>query len=362
MSTLRRLLRHDVLTPADERELAKEIRDRRHECWRLLFGDRRLHAPLAEFIAAAVGGDDAGGIKAAVLDWSGLPPDRRRADTDALAAKVQPHDGDGTVLLRAVNEIRAMAKGQLSALGARPGGLVVFPAYARALDAEHRRLERAKNKFTTSNMRLVANVVRRFVHRGLSEEDLIQEGSIGLMKAVERFDHRKGFRFSTYATWWIRHALGRAIAKKARLVRLPVHVTEDLVKLNAAERKAGGPLTPEQMAAATGLPVKRVRRVLEAQSKVVSADAGECPIKNTLEDSGADLEALAEQHADIELAHDLMLELTKVDQDLISRRFGLGDHDEHTLAEIGKRRSLSRERIRQLQDRALGKMARAARD
>jgi len=363
MTSIRRLLRHKVMSPDEERALATEIRNRRVASWRLLLGYRPIWTHLADVLAQFILEDDskhaakhANDVREAVEAWAESPPAERRRRTVGLVELIQLQDGDGTLLRRAVAEMRAYGAGKPSRIAKpRPRGQS-FPRLLSALGHELALLERAKHTFVERNMKLVASIACRYRRSGMSDDDLIQDGTIGLMKAVERFDHRKGFRFSTYASWWIRQSVGRGVSKTSRLVRLPVHIAEDLSKLMAAERKAGRILSPEEMSAATKLPIWRVRKVLKAQTRVVSADAGERPIINGITDPTANVESLAEEHATIDLVEDILIELTASERDIIARRFGLGDYDEHTLGDVGKLRSLSRERIRQLQDRAMARM------
>lgn len=244
-----------------------------------------------------------------------------------------------------------------------------FSAYVKRAKLAGHALRIAKNLFVKSNLRLVVSIARRFNHGRMPLQDLIQEGNIGLMKAVDRFDHRKGFRFSTYGSWWIRHAISRAVADKGRQVRLPVHMIDAYHKVNRAKRelemKHGQEPTTEQIAAHTGIAESKIERMggllLDTPislDKPVSGEDGRRMVE-FLEDPNADVpvELLEASALNDEVRH-LMSMLRPIEADILRKRFGLTDENELTLKEIGGQYSLSRERIRQLQEQALGKIRR----
>jgi RNA polymerase primary sigma factor len=240
---------------------------------------------------------------------------------------------------------------------------------AHVLEKE-RALLQAKHELVEPNLRLVVSVAKRSIGRGLSLLDLIQEGNIGLMKAVDRFQYRRGFRFSTYATWWIRQNVNRAVADYGRTIRLPVHVIESVFKLNRARvglvSELGREPGPEELAARTGVPVDKVLLLLEAARHPASLEApigeeGETLVGHLVRDvkSGSPEEDAIRGELATEVEH-AMGPLDQREREVLRLRYGLGLDRELTLAEIGRRLSLSRERVRQIEASALAKM-RAAR-
>ena len=242
-------------------------------------------------------------------------------------------------------------------------------------EAELRRLvaegEYAKDLFIRANLRLVVSIARRYVRSGMPMLDLIQEGNTGLVRAVEKFDYVRGYKFSTYATWWIRQAISRAIAQQERTVRLPVHLVEDVNRMrNVARqltRESGTEPEPEQIAAAMDVPAERVRELMRWSQDTVSLDT---PVGDDGDTNLGDLVA----DSDVPSPEDVVLaamERTRIESllnhlddrsaGIMRARYGLEDGREHSLTEVATRFSLSRERIRQLEIQALGRLRELAR-
>ncbi|HEY6597613.1 MAG TPA: sigma-70 family RNA polymerase sigma factor [Asanoa sp.] len=231
--------------------------------------------------------------------------------------------------------------------------------------------ERAKDLFIRANLRLVVSIARRYVRSGMPMLDLIQEGNTGLVRAVEKFDYERGFKFSTYATWWIRQAISRAIAQQERTVRLPVHLVEDVNRMRNMHRQLtrelGSDPEPEQVAAALGVPVERVHELVRWSQDTVSLDTpvgddGDTNLGDLVADNDAPspedvvLSALERQRIESLLNH-----LDDRSAGIMRARYGLEDGREHSLTEVASRFSLSRERIRQLEIQALGRLRELAR-
>jgi len=252
--------------------------------------------------------------------------------------------------------------------GTRGGHTKVVDTYLTEIDSARRAQQMAKDRFVAANLRLVVSMARRYAREGrMPLADLIQEGNLGLMKAVERFDHRRGFRFSTYASWWIRHALTRGLADKGRLVRLPVHALETRTRLARAMRKltcrTGVAPTLAELAAETGLTPEKLTAVEELSTEApFSLDApvgGEndrtfLDMLRYEDQTSAEDSVVSESHK--ESLASLMGELSPFEAQILRYRYGFDGGEERTLKEIGQMYNLSRERIRQIQACALAKM------
>ncbi|HTR52536.1 MAG TPA: sigma-70 family RNA polymerase sigma factor [Kofleriaceae bacterium] len=364
----------DVLRPEEEFTSAKEIEALEIMLWQTVLAHGPAVARVLDAIEAVpdhritneakllrryAGGRDAKALA--------------RAATRA-ARRLRADDVDHLFIEAALGAIDRMTLG-IGVRGNSVGSLgraAAVNEWLRRVHAANRAAGEARNDFVKANLRLVVSIARRFNHGRMALADLIQEGNLGLLKAVERYDYRRGFRFSTYASWWIRHAISRALADKGREVRLPVHMIDAQHRLTKARRELTGKLgrqpTSEELAAATKMPLDKIEKMrswLLEQSisidKPVGDDEGRV-LGEVLEDPDRE-EVSPTQDLEWEAltseVRDLLRELRPIEADILRQRFGLNTEQELTLKEIGDKYNLSRERIRQLQEQALAKMRRA---
>ena len=380
----RQLAEHELLTPEDERELSQGIEDTEILTWERVLSRAEAVRPLLALVEPNLEQPIKFPKLQKILD--DMHKTKRARKDDKLVKKLAVAAHEAAVQLRALDldrvhidaVVRELYRARESALAgqetwwAEGGASKDAGVFVDDIRQAHRDAMSLRDEFVRANLRLVVTMARRYDRGGMPLADLIQEGNLGLMHAVSRFDYRRGLRFSTYACWWIRHAIGRALADKARAVRIPVHMLEAQQQLEKVRQalvgELGRPPTPQELAKAARVPLAKLNQMHRyIMGQPMSLDR---PVHDdddrSFGDTMADPDSEEHSPADNLTTQTLTTQikrllhfLSPIEADVLTKRFGLGDDEERTFREIGDQYHLSRERIRQIQNSALDKLKRA---
>ena len=378
---------HRVLRPEEEIEAAKTVEDLERKYWSALLSYPAAFETVATVIEQAIVAHEQT-VPAELAELRKLAPsavgqrlpkrvqERWDKQTWELACRLRELDGDRLYVEGSFIAVERLAGRYASDRDLIGGEVQLTPAFRRYVErVEHARRaqKRAKNRFVAANLRLVVSIARRYNRGRMPLIDLIQEGNLGLMKAVERFDHARGYRFSTYASWWIRHAISRALADKGRAVRIPVHMLDTFNRVQKATQalssRTGQDPSTEELAKETGIAEDKLEKMqgywaetpFSLDRPVNDEDGRKFVDFLENENIPSPHETLVQQAWSDEVQR-LLATLSPMEARILRWRFGLDDEEELTLKEIGDKYNLSRERIRQLQEQALGKIRKQLKD
>lgn len=382
---MREMSAHDLMTPDQEQRAAEAILRARAELWAAIFGYAPFVDAIVECVAHVLPAErhPTAALREIASAARALRDRQTRAHKDRFARAVAAVstdlariDTDGDAAEPIVGDLRGLAerdrRPRMLEVTSPPTGSIPFARYVERVQEAAAVLLAAKDRFVRANLRLVVTMARRFNHGRLPLADLIQEGNIGLLKAVDRFDPSRGFRFSTYAGWWIRHAISRALADKGREVRVPVHMIDVHHRIERVRKSfaviEGREPRDEELAEQAGVSLVKVQRLRHClmdrgpslDTPVSQGDAR--TMGELLEDESVPevLEVLADRRMEDKL-RELLGQLRPIEADVLRKRFGFDADEPMTLREIGDQYSLSRERIRQVQEQALHKIRRELR-
>ena len=379
----RQLAEHELLTPEDERELSQGIEDTEILTWERVFARPEIVYPVLALVEPNL--EQPQKFPKLVKAAEDMAKTKKARRDDKLVKRLAASARETALALRALDldrvHIDAVMRELQRAYDAALAGEASWWPEAVGKDAAlymddvrqaYRDAANLRDEFVRANLRLVVTMARRYDRGGMPLADLIQEGNLGLMHAVSRCDYRRGLRFSTYACWWIRHAIGRALADKARAVRIPVHMLEAQQQLEKVRQQLvgelGRPPTPQELAKAARVPLAKLNqmhRYIMGQPMSLDRpvhDDDDRSFGDTMADPDSEEHSPADELTTQTLTSQvkrLMHHLSPIEADVLTKRFGLGDDEERTFREIGDQYHLSRERIRQIQNSALDKLKRA---